>query len=130
MICCGQLSLLAWVNSSYTSRETLNKHIEILSKLLSGNSPPANSHLASNMPSTESLKNLSEYQYTMSTDTSREVVSETSMLSDSPDTITEGETEGEIEPVRVEQIKNLYDSDVILSHDVKKTKWIRNRMIA
>ena len=33
-----------------------------------------------------------------------------------------------IDPVRV-AIKNLYDSDLVLSHGVK-LKWIRNRMMA
>ena len=130
LICCGQLSLLVWVDSSHTSRETFSKliYIEILNKQLQlpVNSPPAYSHLGSNMPSTELLKNLPEYQYTMSSDASRKVVSETSTSTNSPDAVTEEE----IEPVRVEEIKNLYDSDVILSHGVKKTKWIRNRMMA
>ena len=93
---------------SVTSREILNSYSS------SVNYPPVSGVVTSNMPSTKlPLNNSSvrdtKYQWVSARANTQVVSSDT------------------IDPVRV-AIKDLYNSDLVLSHGIK-LKWIRNRMM-
>ena len=112
LICCGQFSLLVWIDSakSVTSRKPLDDYLIV----------PANE---------DPLKNSSVHTTykLLSAKASTPVSSDISTMADSSNTVMACTgTAATSDPVRV---KNLYDSDLILSHGVK-LKWIRNRMMA
>ena len=117
LICCGQLSLLVWIDSKpkpVTSRELLDKHLIV----------PANGDPLETLPVNATYKSVSET--TTAVESTRTDSTDTKVTSTTTATTAAAAT---TDPVRVLEIKNLYDSDLILGHGVK-LKWIRNRMMA
>ena len=120
LFCCGQLSLLVWSDSeSTTSRELLDNHLVV----------PANGGSLINLPIHTTYKSTSAKASTQVV--SSNISTMTVRVTDSTSTkITSTAAAATTGPVmRVKEIKELYDSDLILSHGVK-LKWIRNRMMA
>ena len=93
---------------SVTSREILNSYSLV-------NYPPVSRVVTSNMSSTKLPLNNSSVDDTKYQWVSRRANTQPVVSSDN------------IDPVRV-AIKDLYDSDLVLSHGIK-LKWIRNRMM-
>ena len=118
LICCGQLSLLVWIDSKpVTSRELLDNHLIV----------PANGDPLKTLPVHVTYKSVSEKA--TSVESTRTDSTDTKVTSTTTATTTATTAAATTGPVRVEEIKNLYDSDLILGHGVK-LKWIRNRMMA
>ena len=93
---------------SVTSREVLNSYSLV-------NYPPVSRVVTSNMSSTKLPLSNSSVDDTKYQLVSRRANTQSVVSSDN------------IDPVRV-AIKDLYDSDLVLSHGIK-LKWIRNRMM-
>ena len=93
---------------SVTSREILNSYSLV-------NYPPVSRVVTSNMSSTKLPLSNSSVDDTKYQLVSRRANTQSVVSSDN------------IDPVRV-AIKDLYDSDLVLSHGIK-LKWIRNRMM-
>ena len=122
LICCGQLSLLVtvWIDSKpVTSRELLDNHLMV---------PANNGDPLKTLPVHATYKLVSE-KATSAIESTRTDSTDTKVTSTTTATTTATTAAATTGPVRVEEIKNLYDSDLILGHGVK-LKWIRNRMMA
>lgn len=136
MLCCG-LILIAQIDSTFKNREEylnfdLNRHLimhktQIVNTLSSVSRNTVTSSI-SVLSTNLLLKNLSlnTSDDPVSKKSNKQVASsEMNMVTDTNTMIITTTTDS----VRVEEIKNLYDSDMILGQGVK-LQWIRNRMMS
>ena len=115
LICCGQLSLLVWIDSKpVTRRELLDNRLTM----------PVNGDPLKNLPIHTTHKSMNEKANPQIVESTRTDSTDTKISSTTTATPTAA-----ADPVTVEEIKSLYDSELVLGHGVK-LKWIRNRMMA
>lgn len=130
MVCCGVSLIVRSDPNDFANREYLNNYLmvnysaisrDVVTRNISSTSVTSIKLLVKNLSVHVSDKPMSRER------SSSEVVSsDVTMKSDDDNTVMPTSSSG---PVRVEEIKNLYDTDLVLSHGIK-LQWIRNRMMA